>query len=475
MTSDKLVLFSGLNQAAWQEATGGSPSCGSQTTGKKISSSVTKQAKQRRASKENKPLAADLSELASPSREQTRRTRGNKSVSPKDGEGEKKRRQLLRGVLISPPLVLRTISSDKEPASKINTSAIREAVGKERPGSAETVEQSPKIKTVEKMKHEENVENEDKFLKVPSLRLLERSFDMSGIVENIFAEEQEEFLPQQEQQEVKKKKKKVSWGDETAAEGLAEWRTFRSSQSPVAVTRPPDKEEKSSRDHLYVDDLSLQLSESEEEEKSDISDNGIVCGIEPASTVAAYPSLSEKEHEEGRMENVEEQEVVVEEGEEDMFGATLSDSLLNMAMDGGERRRGSVSLSAILTATVEATEAAPVEASSTAKTTTVSLAASATFLGVSSAASSAASAAASSAASSTASAAASSAASSSTTSNSSSCLSSSLLLGLNTMSSSQFVGHFSHAAGNSTRGRASARLRDRSRRCDTKKKVGGRN
>jgi len=295
--------------------------------------------------------------------------------------------------------MLRPISSDKEPVLEIASSANGVTVGKEEPRAAETVEQSPKIKTVEKTKHEENVGNEDKPLKVPSLPLLERSFDMSGIVENIFAEEQEEFLPQQEQQEVKKKKKKVSWGDETAAEGLAEWRTFRSSQSPVAATRPPDKEEKSSRDHLYVDDLSLQLSESEEEEKSDISENGIVCGNEPASI---HLSLSEKEHVEGRMENVEEQEVEEEgeeerreisnngivcgnepadtmvhlslseeghvedrlenveeqevaveeeEGEEDMFGATLSDSLLNMAMDGGERRRSSVSLSSVILAT----------------------------------------------------------------------------------------------------------------------------
>ena len=125
--------------------------------------------------------------------------------------------------------------------------------------------------------------------------------------------------------------------------------------------------------------------------------------------------------------------IAAESEEEDMFGTMLSDSLLNQALDcPGIRSRSSSSL--VTTSVSEQTS------SVTSATTTALWSASAT-----------------------------------TTSpgGSNSCLSSSLLLGLQTMSSSQFGGDGSARATvpNFTRERASARLRDRGRRADTKKKV----
>jgi hypothetical protein len=75
----------------------------------------------------------------------------------------------------------------------------------------------------------------------------EKSFDMSSIVENIFVEEEEcaatipvdEVIirdsPRAAAAKLPQEKKKVSWGDEGEMAGLAEWRIFRASQSPVAV------------------------------------------------------------------------------------------------------------------------------------------------------------------------------------------------------------------------------------------------
>ena len=367
----------------------------------------------RRNSKENQPAAADTSREGPPKAQNDSETKTAAASEHWDGQSGKRRRPSLTGVLISPPAILRDAA---------NTSAV--GIERTRNSAAESPSVTPD-KAFEPVEKEEEKSDKHPDLPDPPEAMDSRQspvgresfFDMSSIVDSIFVEEQEECLElgHQEKKESKDEvegqgaephhaevqdhraipKKKVSWGDDQDTQGLAEWKIFRSSQSPesvgAAVTSAagtPEEGGESLADSsvqqksvaFYVDELSLQLSDSDdqEEQKKEVGRN----------------SSAEKDHQElsSSDRSRESSEPGDKEDERDMFGASLSDSMLNEAMEGKREEVASG-------------------------------------------------------------------------------LSSTLLLGLNTMSCSQFSADPSPILGNDNTTRGKGRLRDRGRKCDSKKKV----
>jgi hypothetical protein len=134
-------------------------------------------------------------------------------------------------------------------------------------------------------------------------------------------------------------KKKVSWGDDSDMKSLAEWKLFRGSQSPDCAMTEPDTSCKNRagsdvEPQFNAEELSLQLSDSDQEVDDTVRLSLDVKEVENDELVAK----SEKGD-----KNLEE-----EEGEVDMFDGSLTDTLLNRALERKLERSPSLSSSLLM-------------------------------------------------------------------------------------------------------------------------------